>query len=122
MILADTSVWIDHLRARDDRLAALLNTGLILCHPFVIGEVALGTMNQRVTILRALSSLPRVVVATDAEALLVIEHLSLFGRGIGYVDVHLLASVRLTAGAALWTHDKRLHAVAANLNLAIAPP
>ena len=120
MILVDTSIWIDHLRAGSDLLAKLLNTGRVLAYPFVIGELALGEMRQRETILEALSNLPRAELATDVEILSFINRQALFGRGIGYIDVHLLASVRLTAGAELWTRDKRLHSVAEELGLAMA--
>lgn len=118
MILVDTSVWIDHLRAGNHPLARLLDNGRVLAHPFVIGELALGAMRQRKTILAALSDLPRAEMATDAEVLGLIDAEALYGRGIGYVDVHLLASVRLTAGAELWTRDNRLRRVADELGLA----
>jgi predicted nucleic acid-binding protein len=121
LILVDTSVWIDHLRASDDLLATLLDTGRVLMHPFVIGELALGKMRQREVILAALSDLPRAEVATDAEVLGFVNRQTLFGRGVGYVDVHLLASVRLTAGSQLWTRDNRLCGVAEELGLAMAP-
>ncbi len=122
MILVDTSVWIDHLRAGDDRLAGLLETGMVLAHPFVVGELALGNLARRETVLGALLDLPRAVIATDAEALLFIERHALFGRGAGYVDIHLLAAVRLTAGATFWTRDKPLRDIAAALGLATPPP
>ncbi len=121
MILVDTSVWIDHLRADNALLARLLNSGCVLTHPFVIGELALGQMRQREIILAALSDLPRAEPATDAEVLGFINRETLFGCGIGYVDVHLLAAVRLTAGAELWTRDGRLRRVAEELGLAITP-
>ena len=121
MILVDTSVWVDHLRASDDGLVALLDAGMVLSHPFVIGELALGNLSRREIVLSALSDLPRATVATDAEALHFIDRHALFGSGAGYVDIHLLAAVRLTAGAELWTRDKRLHGVAVQLGLAIAP-
>jgi predicted nucleic acid-binding protein len=120
LILVDTSIWIDHLRGGSDLLAALLSTGRVLTHPFVIGELALATMRQRKTILDALSNLPRSTLATDAEVLSFINGRALFGRRIGYVDVHLLASARLTAGAELWTRDNRLRSVAGELGLAMA--
>jgi predicted nucleic acid-binding protein len=121
VILADTSLWIDHLRASDTRLAALLDAGRILIHPFVIGEIALGNLRQRSVVLGALAGLPQTAVAQDNEVLTFIENLSLFGRGIGYVDAHLLAAVRLTPGATLWTKDIRLHQLAAELGLAMTP-
>ena len=121
MILVDSSVWIDHLRAGDAVLTGLLQTGLVLTHPFVIGELALGNLRQRETVMDALAGLPRASVATDAEVLHFIDRHALFGRGIGYVDVHLLAAARL-AGAALWTNDERLLGVAAGLSLAFKAP
>jgi predicted nucleic acid-binding protein len=120
LILVDTSIWIDHLRVGSDPLAKLLKAGRVLVHPFVIGELALGEMRQREIVLDALSNLPAAESATDAEVLGFINGQSLFGRGIGYVDVHLLASVRLTAGAQLWTRDNRLRSVAEELGLAKA--
>ncbi|MGH7103651.1 MAG: type II toxin-antitoxin system VapC family toxin [Acetobacteraceae bacterium] len=117
MILVDTSVWVDHLRFHDDTLARLLDAGAVLAHPFVIGELALGHLGERELILTALSGLPQANVATDAEVRTFIESQALFSRGIGYVDVHLLAAVRLTADAELWTNDRRLHGVAEALGL-----
>ncbi len=122
MILADTSVWVDHLRAGDKALAALLDAGMVLAHPFVIGELALGNLRQREIVLKALADLPHASVATDAEVLHFIGRHALSGRGIGYIDAHLLAAVKLTAGAELWTNDKRLQGVAVQLGLALTPP
>ena len=121
MILVDTSIWVDHLRAGNAILAALLSAGRVLTHPFVIGEIALGNLRQRKLVLAALSELPAAVVATEDEALGFIDRHALFGRGVGYVDAHLLAATRLTAGAQLWTSDKRLIGVAVPLGLAMAP-
>jgi len=121
VILVDTSVWVDHMRANDKALTALLDTGMVLAHPFVIGALALGNLRQREIVLNALADLPRASVATDAEVLHFIERHALFGRGIGYIDAHLLAAVQLTAGAELWTNDKRLHGVAAQLGWAFEP-
>lgn len=101
MILTDTSVWVDHLRVGDKELAGLLDQGLILVHPFVIGELALGRLRQRDIVLEALSELPKASVAADAEVLSFIGRHALFGRGIGYIDVHLLAAVCLTADTRL---------------------
>jgi predicted nucleic acid-binding protein len=116
VILVDTSVWVDHLRSGDKTVATLLDAGRVLAHPFVVGELALGHLRQRRTILSALHDLPRARVATDAEVLVLIERGALAGRGIGYVAAHLLASALLTAGL-LWTRDKRLHEVAGQLGL-----
>lgn len=118
MILADTSVWVDHLRLGDRRLAGLLETGQVLVHPFVIGELSLGNLRRRAVVLGALRDLPTVVAASDAEVMRFIEHHGLPGLGVGYVDAHLLAAVRLTPGASLWTHDRRLAMVAQRLELA----
>jgi predicted nucleic acid-binding protein len=115
MILADTSVWVDHLSSGDHRLVEPLEQSQVLMHPFVLGELALGSLRQRDLVLGSMQDLPQAIVATDKEVLAFIEHRALFGLGIGYVDAHLLASVRLTAGASLWTRDKRLLAVAERL-------
>lgn len=120
MILVDTSIWIDHLRQSDPALATVLEAGRMLMHPYVVGELACGTLHRRAEILMLLRQLPPAPVATDAEALEFIERRGLMGRGIGYVDVHLLASVVLSGGARLWTRDKRLAAVASELSLAVA--
>ncbi len=118
MILVDTSIWIDHLRHGDAALAAALGEGRVLAHPFVIGELACGVMANRSEVLNLLSALPQAPVASTEETLRFIEARGLMGRGIGYVDVHLLASVALEGGATLWTRDSRLAAVAAALSLA----
>ena len=120
MILVDTSVWIDHLRYSDSFLVNLLNTGRVLAHPFVIGELALGNLQQREVILDALSNLSCANIAADAEVLAFINQSRLYGAGIGYIDAHLLASVRLTPGTLLWTRDKRLHAAAVQHGLLAA--
>jgi predicted nucleic acid-binding protein len=121
LILVDTSIWIDHLRADNSALRRLLDAGRVMMHPFVIGELALGRMRQREIILAALYDLPRAELATDVEVLGFVDREALFGRGIGYVDVHLLASARLSAGAQLWTKDTRLRDVAEELGLAMRP-
>jgi predicted nucleic acid-binding protein len=118
VILVDTSVWIDHLRTGNEMLSVLLEGRRVLGHPFVAGELALGNLRGRDVILRALRSLPQATVASDKEVLHFIDRELLFGRGIGYVDAHLLAAARLTRGATLWTRDRRLQAVAAELGLA----
>jgi predicted nucleic acid-binding protein len=118
VILVDTSVWIGHLRNGDPALAGLLETAEVLVHPFVIGEIALGNLRQRALLIAMLKDLPRTAVATDAEVLDFIDRHALFGYGIGYVDAHLLAAVRLTAAASLWTRDKRLQKAATRLGLA----
>lgn len=118
MILVDTSVWIDHLRRSDARLSVALENGSVLMHPFVLGEIACGNLTNRDDVLTLLADLPSAPVATDAEALAFIERHKLMGRGIGYIDVHLLASTALRSDARLWTRDRRLGETAASLELA----
>ena len=120
MILVDTSVWVDHLRSANTMLNALLEGGEVIAHPFVISELALGNLRRRDELLQALQRLPQAISASHAEVLQLIDREALFGRRIGYVDAHLLAAARLTVGSSLWTHDRRLHAVAAQLGVAAA--
>ena len=108
MILVDTSVWIDHLRVSDKTLSGLLEKGSVLSHPWIIGEVVLGNLRDRAEVLGLLSALPSAAVATDDEVLWLIEHETLHGTGIGYVDAQIIASTRLTPGAQVWTRDTRL--------------
>ena len=117
MILVDTSVWIDHLRHGDTELTGFLNAGQVLAHRFVTGELALGSLQNRDMVLGALQGLPQAGVATDEEVMRFIGHHALFGIGIGYIDAHLLAAVRLSPGAMLWTRNKRLLAASARLGL-----
>jgi len=118
MILVDTSVWIDHLRRRDEILTSLLEQGAVLAHPFVIGELALGSLPRRDFVLNSLRRLPRANIARDEEVMRFVDREALFGIGIGFVDAHLLAATRLTAGATLWSRDRRLQAAAEKLALA----
>ena len=108
-------------RAGNAELSGLLVSGQVLGHPFVTGEIALGSLRRRDVILRELQELPQATVASNEEVLLLIGRRSLFGCGIGYVDAHLIAAIRLTPDAALWTRDMRLHAVATELALATGP-
>jgi predicted nucleic acid-binding protein len=118
LILVDTSVWALHIQREISALVARLEANDVLVHPFVIGELALGNLPQRFQFLRDLEDLPRSVTATDTEVLRLIDSQKLYGRGIGYVDTHLLASARLSEGAVLWTLDDRLHAAAMQMKLA----
>lgn len=122
MILVDTSVWIEHFRSANAILSELLDDGEVIGHAFVIGELALGNLRQRDEILLRLRRLRQAVSASHAEVLELIERETLSGRGIGYVDAHLLAAARLTVGSRLWTRDRRLQAVAAQLGLAAMLP
>ena len=117
MILADTSVWVQHLRSGDTRLVGALEAGRVCIHPFIRGEIACGNLKNRAELLGLLAHLPPSGVATDAEAMVFLERHKLMGRGLGFVDAHLLASAALSA-ATLWTHDRRLAAVATELTLA----
>jgi len=116
MILVDTSIWIDHLRRGDRQLVELLDGGRVVMHPFVLGELACGNLQDRGQLLALLHKLPRAVRPNDDEVLFFIEAQELGGRGIGFVDAHLLASALLSE-VSLWTRDRRLHKVAADLGL-----
>ncbi|HIP68990.1 MAG TPA: type II toxin-antitoxin system VapC family toxin [Chromatiales bacterium] len=118
MILVDTSVWIDHLRSGDERLADLLNRSQVVIHPFVIGELACGNLRKRDEVLRLFNDLPQAVVASQEEVLHLIERKKLMGRVIGFIDAHLLASAVLTDTAVIWTRDRRLQKAARKLELA----
>lgn len=122
MILVDTSVWVDHLRRGDTHLAALLENSAVLVHPFIIGEIACGSLADRATVLELLQDLPMAAMAEAGEVLVFIDRHQLHGKGIGYVDAHLLAAVALNHGARLWTRDKRLRAAAQALGYAHEEP
>jgi predicted nucleic acid-binding protein len=117
VILIDTSIWIDHFRKGDLELERLLRESDVLIHPFVIGELALGYVDRHTEAFRVLHTLLSAVVATDFEVLELIESEQLAGSGIGYLDAHLLASVKLTPGARLWSRDKKLNMAAERLGL-----
>lgn len=122
MILVDTSVWVDHLRRGDAGLVDLLERSAVLVHPFVVGEIACGSLRNRESILELLQDLPAAVVASPDEVLKFIETHVLHGKGIGYVDVHLLAAVALTPDATLWTRDTKLRRIAGWLGCAHPEP
>lgn len=117
MIRVDMSVWVDHLRNGNSRLGQLLESGRVLTHLFVIGELALGNLRDRSGVLSHLSHLVRASVATEEEVLYLIEQHGLSGAGIGYVDAHLLAATRLTQGGQIWTFDRRLRSAAGRLDV-----
>ena len=116
MVLVDTSVWVSHLRDGNVGLEKLLNDGKVVCHPFVVGELACGNLKNRDEILVYLQSLPMSVLAEDEEVLEFIENHQLMGKGLGYIDVHLLASAVLT-DVLLWTLDKSLHKFAGKIGV-----
>lgn len=121
MILVDTSVWARHIDREVDALSALLEAGEVSSHPFIIGEIALGNLRRRDAVLADLRLLHQTAVANHEEIMDMVEREKLFGRGIGYVDVHLLAAARLSEDTRLWTFDKKLAAAAARLGIAYQP-
>ena len=116
MTLVDTSVWIDHLRRGNERLSILLFENQVLCHPFVIGELACGNLKNRSELLVLLTTLPEAVVAEHSEVLHLLDSHQLYGIGLSLIDIHLLASALLT-GSNIWTFDKQLHAAADTLKI-----
>ena len=113
-VLVDTSVWIDFLRSGNPVLADLLNKNRVVMHPMIIGDLACGNLKNRQSLLKLWNSLNQLSQASHVEVLYFIERKNLMGRGVGYVDVHLLASVALAANVSLWTHDKRLAQLASS--------
>ena len=107
MVLVDTSVWVLHLREGNTKLENLLNKGQVMCHQFIIGEIACGNVKNRTEILTLLQLLPPVIQAKHEEVTAFIEANELMGRGLGYIDMHLSASAILT-GIPMWTFDKKL--------------
>lgn len=118
MILVDTSVWIDHLRRADDQLRTLLEEGVVVTHPLVIGELACGSMARRDRVISLLRNLPATPEPSHDEVMHLIDRRRLHGRGIGFVDAHLLAAVLITPPARLWTRDRRLETIARELGVA----
>ena len=117
MILVDTSVWIAHLRSRNEALATVLVEGQTLTHPFIIGEIACGALRNRAQVIEDLRALPSAKVVTDGEAMALVENRRLWGKGIGWIDAHLLAS-SIISNCALWTQDRALRRAAVELGLA----
>jgi len=115
MVLVDTSVWVSHLRETHAGLVDLLNDGEVACHPFIVGEIACGNVKNRTTVLSLLEALPVTISVEHEEVLAFIENHDLMGKGLGYIDVHLLASAVLS-GLPLWTLDKKLGQAAEGLH------
>jgi predicted nucleic acid-binding protein len=111
LILADTSIWIDHFRSGNQELQSALNSGQIAIHPWIIAELALGSLRDRAKTLAMLDLLPQVRVARPSELRLMIEARHLYNLGIGFTDAHLIASVFLNPSTLLWTRDKQLRKV-----------
>jgi predicted nucleic acid-binding protein len=120
MVLVDTSVWVRHLRQGEPKLELLLNDGEVLCHPFVVGELACGNMRNRTEILSLIKILPQVMEVKNEEVLHFIEQNHLMGKGLGYIDVHLCASAVLT-DVPMWTYDRRLKEAAEELGIIYDP-
>lgn len=118
LLLVDSGVWIDHLRTGDADLEGALIAGRILGHPFVTGEIAMGSLRDRDTVLDLLARLPQAAKANDEEVLDLVERRALFSLGLGWVDAHLLASALLKPDARLWTRDRRLREAAKRLGVA----
>jgi predicted nucleic acid-binding protein len=116
MVLVDTSVWVSHLRHGNEDLQKLLHDGEVACHPFIVGELACGNLRNRDEILTYLQSLPMTILAGDKEVLKFIDNNQLMGKGLGYIDVHLIASALLT-NALLWTLDKTLNKFAEKIDI-----
>ena len=121
MILADTSVWISHLRRGEQRLEAELEEAEVWVHPFIIGELACGNLKNRGAVLSLLQALPTAPVLSQEEILYFIEQKSLMGSGLGFVDVHLLASAKLK-GIPIWTFDTALERAASKLKISYSQP
>ena len=117
MVLVDTSVWVAHLQHGDIGLEGFLHGGRVVCHPFIVGELACGNLRNRSEIISLLQRLPGAIQAGHEEVMRFIEHYGLMGKGLGYIDMHLLASAILTK-VPLWTLDKKLNEVAVKLDLA----
>ena len=120
MVLVDTSVWISHLRDSNSYLEELLNEGIVLCHPFIMGELACGNIINRNEILSLLKSLPMANIAAHDEVLKFIEDRKLARKGLGYLDVHLLAS-SILSDSVIWSLDKKLSEIAMGLNILFNP-
>lgn len=120
MILVDTSIWIDHLHAREEALVLALESGDVLTHPWIIGELSLGSIRGRDAVIGLLSRLPVANIASFDEVMALVSRRRLFGRGLSLVDAQLLASTLITPGASLWTRDKRLAVVADELGVLYA--
>jgi len=120
MVLVDTSVWVSHLREGNSDLEHLLNVGEVMCHPFIVGELACGTLKNRREVLSLLKLLPSATLAKHDEILQFIEHNHLTGKGLGYIDVHLSASAVLT-GVQMWSYDRNLNAANDELGIRYTP-
>jgi predicted nucleic acid-binding protein len=122
VILADTSIWVDHLRNRNPEMERYLGQGQIVMHPFIVAEISLGSLHNRQKTLDAMEALLEARVATLNEVRHMIERHALYSKGIGLTDAHLIASCLITSGTRLWTHDSAMKKVAAALGVLINLP
>jgi predicted nucleic acid-binding protein len=122
VILADTSIWIDHFRYGDAELRKVIDEDRLLCHPFIVGELALGSLRERDAVLAFLAAQREVTIATHSEVITTIDRYSIFSMGIGYTDAHLLTSTLLDRRSSLWTRDKRLVAAAQKVGATLHLP
>jgi predicted nucleic acid-binding protein len=120
MVLVDTSVWVSHLRDGDVELEKLLNDAQVMCHPFIICEIACGNINNRTEVLSLLKNLPQAARAEHEEVIYFIERHALMGKGLGFVDMHLAASARIS-GIRIWTLDKRFDRINKKLKISYSP-
>ncbi len=118
MILVDTSVWVNHLKKKDETLSAFLSEAFVLLHPLVIGELACGNLRNRAQLLRYLHAMPMATAASNEEVMGLVERHRLWGRGVGWIDVQLLASA-LLSNAPFWTHDERLERAATDIGVKV---
>jgi predicted nucleic acid-binding protein len=118
MIIVDASIWIDQIRRPDETFADLLYRQVVVMHPFIAGEIMLGSLKDRAQVQATLAALDPAPIAEPNEVANLIESAKLFGTGIGYVDAHLIASALLMVGGRIWTRDRRLHAVAERMRIA----
>lgn len=121
MILVDSTIWIDHLRAQDSRLSDLIAGEQVVMHPLVLGEIAMGSLKDRENLLNRLAILPMAPSVRDAAVMLLVDSAKLFSTGLSFIDAHLLASTRMLPGCFFWTRDKRLHAQAERIGVAYKP-
>jgi predicted nucleic acid-binding protein len=121
LVIADSSIWMDHINKGDSELVALMKQRRVRLHPMIIAEIALGSIKQRAIMLEELNAFPQVDSATHSEVMAMIEWMELFGKGVGYVDAHLLAATRQLRSGTLWTRDKKLKAQAMRLSIAHQP-
>jgi len=120
-VLVDSSVWVGHFKQRNDHLVTLLEADLVVCHPFIVAEVACGTPPSRKAIISLLSELEHALMASHDELLTLLDARQLYGRGCGFVDLSLLASALLSEGTQIWTLDKKFEQLAIEVNRAFSP-